>query len=719
MDPLVRRALALQEALSRASGSALGVLFAGALVFWASARPPLVLSVPVLGACLLSLALRARRRLRRLTPPEAGRLDFEIFAHLVVLAYLAALLTEGRLEGPAHAGVYAVTMLCAAFSRPRVALAVAAFAILLEGSLVFLVPSAALASTGAGARATLLFSAHAILIGAFTFLNLVVLRAELARVRRLSKERIDSEMQRMRDAARSYRLLGAPSGQPEPRLSRTEDERLLHSGVDEIHRAIQFALSLLRGALKLQTVCVLGLDAAGERLRIQELSSDVDDISPGPFDAKNGIVAGALARLVPVSFSGSSARGRTPLYASTVPVGAVCAVPIVEHGHARGVILADRAGVEPFSAAEEALLVEATRFILRAIENERVFLQLERQKAEQSKLYRAADALSSASEEAEVIEASVRSAREFAAFDFALFTLYHKKTGRHEICAGSGDEIQWLLGKSFRHNAGLVSMVLANRHALPYRGDYDAERQVVFTRELKLPVVPSLLVLPLAVHDRPLGTLVLGANRRGAFGDAVRTSLEVLASHVAVSLENARMLKRLGELATTDSLTGLLNKRALVQAAQQKLQSADRFRRSISVLTCDIDHFKQVNDTYGHDVGDRVLQGFGEVLKRIKRTTDVVGRFGGEEFVFVCEETGRDGALRLAERIRSELQTTTFHSEQGPVEVTCSIGIAIFPAAGRDWQQLFRASDEALYVSKHEGRNRVTLWDPKHQGYAA
>jgi diguanylate cyclase (GGDEF)-like protein len=256
-------------------------------------------------------------------------------------------------------------------------------------------------------------------------------------------------------------------------------------------------------------------------------------------------------------------------------------------------------------------------------------------------------------------------------------------------------------------------MVVANRHALPYRGDYDPSRQVVFTRRIAPPEMPSLLVLPLLVHEKPLGTLVLGSRRRSAFGDAVRPTLEVLASHVAVSLANARLLKRLEEMATTDGLTGLFNKRALTDIGQQKLRSASRFKKPLSLLVCDIDHFKRVNDTYGHDVGDVVIKGFADVLKRVKRDTDAVGRFGGEEFVVVCEETDERGAMLLSERIRTELQETTFHTELGPLQVTCSIGVAPYPLAGQSWDALFKATDEALYASKRGGRNRVTIWSPK------
>jgi two-component system cell cycle response regulator len=178
------------------------------------------------------------------------------------------------------------------------------------------------------------------------------------------------------------------------------------------------------------------------------------------------------------------------------------------------------------------------------------------------------------------------------------------------------------------------------------------------------------------------------------------------------------MLKRLEELATTDGLTGLLNKRALTDMGHQKLKSAARFGRPLSLLVCDIDHFKKVNDTHGHDVGDLVIKGFADVLKRVKRDTDAVGRFGGEEFVVVSEETDERGATQLAERIRSELAATVFPTELGPLSVTCSVGVAPFPAAGQTWEALFKATDDALYASKRGGRNRVTVWTAKLQGAA-
>jgi diguanylate cyclase (GGDEF)-like protein len=709
MDPLVRVALATQGLLARTAGTLLAAAFGAFVVYSETERLEDAALYGVGALFAVSLGYRVWQRRRRAVVEETARLDLELFTHLVVLAFAIVLRTRGALDGAAYPVLYALVMLAASFARPAAAVATVGFAVLLESALTFV------AFRGRGNLIE-----HAILLGVFAFLNMLVCRAEITRIRRVSRQRIETELKKMKEAARSYRLIGAPTTPQERTLvpAKGDEERLLRSGVDEIHQAVEFALALLRRTLGLRTAVLLGTDAAVQNLHIQELSSSEDAILPGPFGVRDGIFGAVLSKLEQLSLAGPKSGQHVPYYSRKPAIGSVCCTPLLDHGQPRGLLVVDRESREPFTDEEQATLAGAARYILRAIENERVFVQLERAKVEQGKLYRAANALAAATTEAQVIEAGVNGAREFAAFDFAVVTLFDRSTNEHEICAVSGEGKSELVGQRFKHNSGLVSMVVANRHALPYRGDYDPSRQVVFTRRLLPPDMPSLLALPLLVHERALGTLVLGSRRKGAFGDSVRPTLEVLASHVAVSLANARMLARLEEMATLDGMTGLYNKRALIEVGGQKLKSAKRFQKPLSLLVCDIDHFKKVNDTYGHDIGDVVIKGFAEVLKRVKRDTDAVGRFGGEEFVIVCEETDERGAEQLAERIRTELAAVKFHSELGSLQVTCSVGVAPFGAAGQGWDQLFKATDEALYASKRGGRNRVTVWSPRLSGAA-
>ena len=703
MRLLVRLSLVFRRALS---GLALGAaLVALASVVVADARSPLPLALAwAYGVLLVFLA--ARRLVERFRKSLDAGAEAELGALAMLGAYFVVIRVDRHLDSDLFPLVYLCLALASAFGRKTGPLAALTTGLVCEGAI------RVVAFGGLGLIDGIL---HASFMVVFTALNAAVLRTELARMRTLSEARLTNEMDNLRAEARSFRLL-APSAPP----SRpSEDDRLMRSGVEEIHQSVLFALRLVRDSLGLNTAMLLWQNDVGSHLRISELVTDEPDFVEGPFLSGDGVFGAAMARGEIVNLSGLRPGYKLPYYSGVCPVKAVCVIPVHEHGKVRGLLVADRVQDGLFLPREEAILEEAARYAVRAIHNERVFLQLERGKAEQGKLYRAADQLSSAKTEESVIEVGVGSAREITSVDYTALTLFDEKERTHEIRFISGDfdegDGSAVVGARFRSNTGLVSMALENRHPLPYRGQFDDRKQVVFTRHVTPPKMPSILVLPLSAHDRPLGTLVLGSRRRGAFGESVRATLEVLASHMAVSLEGARMMKRLEELATTDGLTGLLNKRALLEMAEQKISAARRFGRHLAVLVTDIDHFKKVNDTYGHDVGDVIIKGLGEVLRRNKRETDAVARFGGEEFVIVCEETDERGAMLLAERVREELARTTFIAGPAPgqdaqrtVSVTCSIGVATFPAAGQSWETLFKAADTALYASKQNGRNRTT-----------
>jgi diguanylate cyclase (GGDEF)-like protein len=211
------------------------------------------------------------------------------------------------------------------------------------------------------------------------------------------------------------------------------------------------------------------------------------------------------------------------------------------------------------------------------------------------------------------------------------------------------------------------------------------------------------------VRDSAIGTLALAARRREAFGAQVRPALSALANQLAVALSNADSVRRLEELATTDGLTGCYNKRHFNEQLKAKLSAAERFGRKLSLVITDIDHFKIVNDTYGHATGDVVIKELGAILNRLKRETDLVARFGGEEFCLLCEETDAKGAMHLAERLRVELENTSFETELGTLKVTCSLGVATYPEHAREREGLFESADRALYKAKHSGRNRVSI----------
>ncbi|MHB1188353.1 diguanylate cyclase [Thiobacillus sp.] len=169
----------------------------------------------------------------------------------------------------------------------------------------------------------------------------------------------------------------------------------------------------------------------------------------------------------------------------------------------------------------------------------------------------------------------------------------------------------------------------------------------------------------------------------------------------------------LDQLATRDGLTGLYNHRTFYTLLGDELARAQRFQRPVSLLLLDIDHFKRVNDTYGHLAGDAVIRGLGELLGREARAIDRVCRYGGEEITVILPETDPDAAARFAERLRAAVEAQPFDVGTGtPLHLTVSIGVASWPAHADTAQALVAAADAAMYAAKQGGRNRVVRYEP-------
>ena len=165
-------------------------------------------------------------------------------------------------------------------------------------------------------------------------------------------------------------------------------------------------------------------------------------------------------------------------------------------------------------------------------------------------------------------------------------------------------------------------------------------------------------------------------------------------------------------LSITDSLTGAFNRRYLMEQLPRELERSQRYERNLSVVICDIDHFKRVNDTHGHGIGDAVLKLFAERIRNLTRSAiDWIARYGGEEFVIILPETGLEGGLQAAEKFRRAIEAMPFETAAGQLRITASFGVAAVEAddiGGRlDGEELVRRSDDCLYQAKQAGRNRV------------
>ena len=239
----------------------------------------------------------------------------------------------------------------------------------------------------------------------------------------------------------------------------------------------------------------------------------------------------------------------------------------------------------------------------------------------------------------------------------------------------------------------------------------------VWAEEGRAVSVHSVLTLPFVIDRWRSGVLFLRTDRTERaltvedmeFADTV-VKAAVAAIKRAQALETTRAdNRRLEALATTDPLTRLLNRRALVERLSREVDRSKRYESTLTLLLLDLDHFKAINDTAGHLVGDSVLRQIGALIEASVRTVDIAARYGGEEFVLLLPETSPEGGVIFAERLRETIERHAFNTGgEEPLHLTASVGVATFPSARvESTEDLFARADEALYRAKSSGRNQV------------
>ncbi len=219
--------------------------------------------------------------------------------------------------------------------------------------------------------------------------------------------------------------------------------------------------------------------------------------------------------------------------------------------------------------------------------------------------------------------------------------------------------------------------------------------------------VQSVLAVPMRLKGEIIGVLSTQSYAPYAYSEDDATLLSILAGHAAVVLENTRLFAQIRNMAIQDELTGMYNRRYLFRRAAYEVARAQRYGHPLGVIMLDIDHFKRVNDTYGHGVGDQVLQIIARTCQQMLRKTDILGRYGGEEFTVLLPETDVETTGFVAERLRTTLSAHPVNTDAGPVRVTISVGMTAFLPPDDSLKALFRRVDQALYKAKNNGRNQV------------
>ncbi len=219
------------------------------------------------------------------------------------------------------------------------------------------------------------------------------------------------------------------------------------------------------------------------------------------------------------------------------------------------------------------------------------------------------------------------------------------------------------------------------------------------------------VTIPLMIENENIGVLNLNDNEKGYFNVMDLDFILNVSEFISLSISNAQSFEKAERLSVTDGLTGLTNRQHMQFLLKSEILRSRRYKSPLSLVMLDVDHFKEVNDTFGHQEGDDVLITIASILKRICRSQDVAARYGGEEFVLVLPETKSTGAWVIAERVREAVEKVKFRHDTTGYHVTVSCGIAAFdPQTVIDHIDLIRVADLALYRAKETGRNRSVQW---------
>jgi diguanylate cyclase (GGDEF)-like protein len=220
--------------------------------------------------------------------------------------------------------------------------------------------------------------------------------------------------------------------------------------------------------------------------------------------------------------------------------------------------------------------------------------------------------------------------------------------------------------------------------------------------------IRSCVGAPIAIQGRTVGFVILDSATPGFFQQTHAEHLNAFADLAAIAIHNARLYERSQQQALTDELTGLNNRRGLMNAGQFEVERALRFGHPFSVLMFDVDNFKQINDQSGYRAGDEVLYLLAKCCGQYLRSVDLVGRYGGDEFVVVLPEASLEGASEAAERIRLAIESEAFITTVGVLNVSISVGVAMLTTLQTSFEQVLEQAGVALHAAKFAGKNRVS-----------
>jgi len=221
--------------------------------------------------------------------------------------------------------------------------------------------------------------------------------------------------------------------------------------------------------------------------------------------------------------------------------------------------------------------------------------------------------------------------------------------------------------------------------------------------------IQSCMAIPLIVKHDVIGQFLVGFSEENALSPEIVEIIKEVSRMISIGIYQTRLYEKIEAMATIDELTGIYNRRQLIDLGERAVAQAQRYYQPLSVIVFDVDHFKQVNDTYGHPCGDQVLKAVVKRCQTIVRSMDILGRYGGDEFVIILPETSMGQANQVASRLRAEIFEIPFRLNEIPITLSISVGISTLTQETDTLTSLINQADEAMYQAKNSGRNQVVF----------
>ena len=309
----------------------------------------------------------------------------------------------------------------------------------------------------------------------------------------------------------------------------------------------------------------------------------------------------------------------------------------------------------------------------------------------------------------DVFEHIVKSAMMLTKADAATIRAFDIESGDLMIVEGVGLSNGFLSQPPIKIGEGITGRVVL--YSKPFStADVTEVEHCVYKELAQVEGIKAVMSVPMKTSEGAIGCLTVYRKKAEAFTDQDLLLLSIFAGQTTEVIKKARVLEELKKQAKFDSLTKVFNKDTLLTELDLKVSLAGRHSYDLSVIFIDIDDFKKFNDTHGHLLGDKLLADFAKLLRQFCRKTDIVGRFGGEEFIIIAPHTDKDSALILTNKLINIVREHNFLGSDGDIRITFSAGIASFPKDAQEPLGLLNKADNAMYRSKKAGKNCATAW---------